>query len=148
VWSQMEILAVPIVLWENKIVCIICWAGLVQFCSWCEVILMYLTQIWCHNSIRLDSDQICKSLVHMTTCCDIAWWQQACSNLYGTHRKKEQLVTNLETSCYKSVFTSCRQVVFALLVPSLEQAVNNLEQAWWHYQTCYKVVLTSLIQSW
>jgi hypothetical protein len=56
----------------------------------------------------------------------------------------KQVVTDL--------FTSCQQVVFALLVPScwtsLEQAVNNLEQAWWHHQTCYKVVLTSLIQSW
>ena len=27
-------------------------------------------------------------------------------------------------------------------------AVNNLWQAWWHYQTCYKAVLRSLIQSW
>jgi hypothetical protein len=50
----------------------------------------------------------------------------------------------------KNLFTSCRQVVFALLVPSccLEQAVDNLSQTWWHYQTCCKVVLTSLIQSW
>jgi hypothetical protein len=30
----------------------------------------------------------------------------------------------------------------------MEQAVHHLEQAWWHYQTCYKIVLTSLIQSW
>jgi hypothetical protein len=25
---------------------------------------------------------------------------------------------------------------------------TTLQQAWWHYQTCHKVVLTSLIQSW
>jgi hypothetical protein len=36
----------------------------------------------------------------------------------------------------------------SLLGTSLEQAVNNLTQTWWHYQTCHKVVLTSLIQSW
>jgi hypothetical protein len=58
---------------------------------------------------------------------------------------RKQVVTNL--------FTSCQQLVFALylfpvVVTSLEQVVNNLEQAWWYYQTCSKVVLTSLIQSW
>ena len=57
----------------------------------------------------------------------------------------KQVVTNL--------FTSCEQVVFALylivvVVTSLEQAVDNLSQAWWHYQTCSNVVLTSLIRSW
>jgi hypothetical protein len=57
--------------------------------------------------------------------------------------KQLQVVTNL--------FTSCWQLMFALLVPSCCNkfgAVNNSSQAWLHYQTCYKVVLTSLIQSW
>jgi hypothetical protein len=35
-----------------------------------------------------------------------------------------------------------------IMTRSLSQVVNNLWQAWWHYQTCYKVILTSLIQSW
>jgi hypothetical protein len=58
----------------------------------------------------------------------------------------KQVVTNL--------FTSCQQVVFALLVPSCCNKFGtscqqcNLWQPWWHYQTCYKVVRTSLIQSW
>jgi hypothetical protein len=34
------------------------------------------------------------------------------------------------------------------LSTSLEQAVNNLYQACWYYQTCSKVVPTSPIQSW
>jgi uncharacterized membrane protein len=38
--------------------------------------------------------------------------------------------------------------LFPVVVTSLDQAANNLSQAWWHYQTCYKVVFTSLIQSW
>jgi hypothetical protein len=42
----------------------------------------------------------------------------------------------------------CSHCLFPVVVTSLEQAVNNLKQAWWHYQTCYKVVLTSLIRSW
>jgi hypothetical protein len=74
----------------------------------------------------------------------------------------------LEQHCYKSAagllqlvrFYVCRKSVhkpfnklyshclFPVVVTSLKQAVNNLQQAWWHYQTCYKVVLTSLIQSW
>jgi hypothetical protein len=58
----------------------------------------------------------------------------------------KQVVTNL--------FTSCRQVVFALLVPSccnssLKQALTASNKlARWHYQTCDKVVLTGVIQSW
>jgi hypothetical protein len=84
-------------------------------------------------------------------------------------RTNAQVVTGLQTSCYKSVHklstscfctACCQQVVFAqavdkscyclfpVVVTSLEQAVNNLWQDWWHYQTCYKLVLTSLIQSW
>jgi hypothetical protein len=38
--------------------------------------------------------------------------------------------------------------LFLVVVISLEQAVNNLWQGWWHHQTCHKVVLISLIQSW
>jgi hypothetical protein len=37
--------------------------------------------------------------------------------LMYTH-KNAQVVTGLQTSCYTNLFTSCRQVVFALLVPS------------------------------
>jgi hypothetical protein len=74
---------------------------------------------------------ICIRLVNLT--------RNSCEKCTYT-RRNAQVVTSL--------FTSCRQLVFALLVHSLEQAVNNLYQAWWNYQTCYKVVLTSLIQSW
>ena len=58
----------------------------------------------------------------------------------------KQVVTNL--------FTSCRQVVFALFVPSccnkfgtswITTTCNKLDGI---NQTCYKVVLTNLIQSW
>jgi hypothetical protein len=67
-------------------------------------------------------------------------------------RKNAQVVTSLQTSCYKSVHklstsyvrTACSKFV----VTSLKQAVNNLQQAWWHYQPCYKTVLTSLLQPW
>jgi hypothetical protein len=51
-------------------------------------------------------------------------------NIYT--RKNAQVVTSPQTSCYNSLFTSCQQVVFALLVPSLtlltslKQAVYNL----------------------
>ena len=41
-----------------------------------------------------------------------------CSMSYYT-RKNPQVVTSLQTSCNFSLFTSCQQVVFALLVPSL-----------------------------
>jgi hypothetical protein len=63
-------------------------------------------------------------------------------NFLPTHVKTHKLLyVGLQTSCYKSVHklstsrvrTACSQL---------------LEQAWWHYQTCYKVILTSLIQSW
>jgi hypothetical protein len=53
--------------------------------------------------------------------------------------------------CSQAVNKLCSHYLFPVVVTSLEQAVNNLKQAWWqswHYQTCSKVVLTSLIQSW
>ena len=68
------------------------------------------------------------------------------SNRY-TH-KNAQVVTCLQTSCYKSIHKLCSHCLFLVVVTSLEQAVNNMYKAWWHYQTCYKAVLTSLIQSW
>jgi hypothetical protein len=63
-----------------------------------------------------------------------------------------QVVTGLQASCYKSVNSQavnklCSHCLFPVVVTSLEQAINNLQQAWWHYQTCSKVVVTSLIQS-
>jgi hypothetical protein len=71
---------------------------------------------------------------------------------YTYTRKSAQVVTSLQTSCYKSVHklsTSCaRTACSQLAVTSLKQAVNNLWQAWWHYQPCYKIVLTSLLQPW
>ena len=58
------------------------------------------------------------------------------------------------TSCYKSankLLQICSQDVDKLcshcLEKGLEKAVNNSQQAWCHYQICYKVVPTSLIQS-
>jgi hypothetical protein len=48
--------------------------------------------------------------------------------------------------------TSCNKLSSQSACPklstSLEQTVNNLEQPCWYYQTCCKVVPTSLIQSW
>jgi hypothetical protein len=48
---------------------------------------------------------------------------------------------NLSTSC---VPTACSQL--------FQQVCNKLlttcNEAWWNYQNCYKVVLTSLIRSW
>jgi hypothetical protein len=58
--------------------------------------------------------------------------------LFDTRVKVSHLVANLPTSR--------QQVVFALL-GSMEQAVNNLQQACWYYQTCCKVVPASPIQS-
>jgi hypothetical protein len=74
-------------------------------------------------------------------------------------RNNAQIVTSLQTSCNKSankllqicsqaVNKLCSHCLFPVVVTSLEQAVNNLWQPWRHYQTCSKVVLTSLIQSW
>ena len=46
-------------------------------------------------------------------------WEDTRSNLSRALSKSVSLVvTGLQTSCYKSVHMSCRQVVFALLVPS------------------------------
>ena len=47
--------------------------------------------------------------------------------------KDAQLVTSPQSSC---VCTACCK--------SLEQAVNNLYQNRWHYQTCYKFVLSNM----
>jgi hypothetical protein len=44
---------------------------------------------------------------------------------------------------------SCVHSACPKLLTSLEEAVNNLQQACWYYQTCkFKVVPTSPIQSW
>jgi hypothetical protein len=50
--------------------------------------------------------------------------------------------------CSPAVDKLCSHCLFLVVATSLEQAVNNLQQAWWNYQTCHKVALTSLIQSW
>ena len=62
-----------------------------------------------------------------------------------TH-KLLQVYNKLLQICSQAVdiFKMCSHCLFPVVVKSLEQAVNNLEQARW--QTCYKVVLTSLIQ--
>jgi hypothetical protein len=57
------------------------------------------------------------------------------------------IATSLQTSSYKTVHKLSSHCLFPVVVTSLKQAVDNLYQAWRHYQTCYKVVLTSLIQS-
>ena len=44
------------------------------------------------------------------------------------------------TSCVRTACSSCRK--------RFEQAVNNLQQAGWDYQICYKVVPTRLTESW
>jgi hypothetical protein len=71
---------------------------------------------------------------------------------YGTHVKTHKLLQ----TCSQAVDKLCSHCLFPV-VTSLEQAVNNLYQAWWHYQTidstiydqtCHKVVLTSLVHSW
>jgi hypothetical protein len=79
---------------------------------------------------------------------------------FSTQSKKIILTwREKRTSCYRcankllqiwsqAVNKLCSHCLFPVVVTSLEQAVNNLEQAWWHYQTCSEVVLTSLIQSW
>ena len=59
-------------------------------------------------------------------------------------RENAQLVTSLQTSCYRSVHklsTSCLRTACSHFV------VTTLKQAWWHYQPCYKTVLTTLLQS-
>ena len=85
----------------------------------------------------------------------IALWVYVCT-LYiytsYTHVKTHKLLQvckQVELN-YKSVsnYKLCSHCLFPVVVTSLGQAANNLKQAWWHYQTCYKVVLTSLIQSW
>jgi hypothetical protein len=58
----------------------------------------------------------------------------------GYTRENAQLVTSLQTSCYKSVHklsTSCLRTACSQFV------VTSLKQAWWHY---YKTVLTSSLQ--
>jgi hypothetical protein len=59
--------------------------------------------------------------------------KQGCNNI---------VISRLYRTCWDNLATSL------IISTTLLQAVNNLEQAWWHYQTCYKLVLTSLIQSW
>jgi hypothetical protein len=59
--------------------------------------------------------------------------KQGCNNI---------VISRLYRTCWNNLATSL------IISTTLLQAVNNLEQAWWHYQTCYKLVLTSLIQSW
>jgi hypothetical protein len=46
--------------------------------------------------------------------------------IYGYTRKNAQVVTGLQTSCYKSVHKLCSHCLFPVVVTSLEQAVNNL----------------------
>jgi hypothetical protein len=91
-----------------------------------------------------------QGLLHVILCLSIPTWAPRAVNYT---RKNSQVVTSLQTSCYKSVqklSTSCVRTACSQL---LEQVWNKLlttciKQAWWHYQTCYKIVLTSLIQSW
>jgi hypothetical protein len=59
-------------------------------------------------------------------------------------RKNAQVVTNLQQTCSNAVPTTCQQVVFSLLVPSLlascQRLVDNLLQACCRaQQTCHKL---------
>ena len=82
-------------------------------------------------------------------------WQLATSSAKTTCSWRlvdAQVVTGLQTSCYKSVdnlSTSCVPTACSQL---FQQVCNKLlttcNEAWWNYQNCYKVVLTSLIRSW
>jgi hypothetical protein len=59
--------------------------------------------------------------------------EQTCNNLFADLL---QLVRFYVCSCCNKFGTSCLTTC------------NKLDGIIWHYQTCYKVVLTSLIQSW
>ena len=48
----------------------------------------------------------------------------------------------LSQICSQAAANLCPNCLFQVIGTSLEQAVNNLKQALWYYQTCYKIVLT------
>ena len=59
--------------------------------------------------------------------------------------KNTQVVTGLQTTSQRVVDKLCSHCLFPVSVTSLEQAVH-MQLSSWHYQTCYEVVLSSLIQ--
>ena len=57
--------------------------------------------------------------------------------------------TKLFSSLFRNLSTRCAShCLLQVVVTSLGQAVNYPQQVRWHYQTCYKIVQTSLIQVW
>jgi hypothetical protein len=58
-------------------------------------------------------------------------YEQICNNLFAYYtRKNAQVVTGLQTRCYKicsqAVYKLCSHCLFLVVVTSLGQAVNNL----------------------
>jgi hypothetical protein len=120
------------------------------------------------DDIRLVGTTCCESvgLINLncykmiTTCSRLVNnWEQAVRthlvdklwdfNKLRPFSKNAQVVTGLQAICYKSgsqaVDKLSSHCLFPVVVTSLEQAVNIFQQAWWHYQTCYKVVLLLLV---
>ena len=96
---------------------------------------LFCLVLWCHGITLLTRD-----------------WGETINSYRQLHTYKKS------TSCYRSANKLlqicsqagdklCSHCLFLVVVTSLAQAVYNLLQGWCHYQTCYKVVLTSLIQS-
>jgi hypothetical protein len=122
-------------------------------CSW-QVAIYELVVI---NLLTTCYEQTISDLLR------VCWPHQPCYKMITTcslsTTGNKQCEHILLTSCYRSankllqrcsqaVDKLCSHCLFPVVGTSLEQVVNNLQQAWWHYQTCCKVVLTSLIQSW
>ena len=115
------------------------------FVKLCAIIVSLLKPIFCVESkniccIIYTSNRICHGKLSNTNC--------SCKRGLKTHNLffcRKQVVTSLFTIAVDKL---CSHWLFQVVETSLEQAVNNLQQAWWNYQTCYKIVVTRLIQSW
>jgi ferritin-like metal-binding protein YciE len=72
----------------------------------------------------------CEQTTHAKISHLVTGLSTSCQQVWNYTRKNAQVVTSLQTSCYKSVHklsTSCvRTACSQLLEQSLEQAVNNL----------------------
>jgi hypothetical protein len=95
----------------------------------------------CEHNLSTACEQICNNLCVFYVC-------SRCTHVRRTSCYKTLSANTLLQICSQAVDKLCSHCLFPVVVTSLEQAVDNFWQAWWHYQTCYKVVLTSLIQSW
>jgi hypothetical protein len=113
------------------------------------------TMTGCWNNLQ----QVCwaQQPTHRTSSSNTSCWQvvgtallQDCCRFVTTcaflhvymyiSRVKTHKLLQVCKQVVTSLFTSCQQVVFALLVPSCcNKFVTSCWQAWWHYQTCYKL---------